>query len=292
MSEAIGLLGAAIAAVFWGSQFVPFKISKKKPSAVQYQFMTTIGIFLLSLVLVPILSLSYSINLAGIIGGFLWASGNFLATKSVEKAGLAKTMPVWSAGVVLVSSFIGLAFFQEIVQNLFMAIFGAAAIILGVLFVSKGYGKMKEKSDLGNLGNFGNLGIVFSILAGLIFGLQLVPMKLANLTAVEFFFPMSLGILIAGTIIFLLHREKIKNIAIPHGLLGGAIWNIGNLGSIFSVMFLGLAIGFPITQLSSVLAVAWGILAFKEIRERRKRLYVFLGAIIVILGAIALTFSK
>lgn len=280
----LGVVWALVAAFFFGSQFATFKIAKRKPSAAQYQLMTAVGTFLLAIIMVPIFKLNYAINLAGIVGGFLWATGNFLATKAVEKAGLSKTMPIWAGLVVLVSSVVGIMFFHEAFHIIYVAIFGSVAIIFGIFLVSKGYEDIKQKAA--------SLGIRFAIIAGIIFGFVLVPLKLANLTVNDFFFPMSVGILITGVIIFLLHRERITSIAVMNGIMGGIIWNIGNLSSIFAVAILGYAVGPPMTQLAAVVSVLWGVFAFKEIKERRKKVYVFLGAIIVILGAAALAFSK
>lgn len=284
MNGVIGLIGALVAAIFFGSQFATLRIAKKKPSSAQYQLMTAFGIILLSTILVPILKLRYAVNIAGIVGGFFWAAGNFLATKAVEKSGLSRTMPIWSGCIIIISFVIGLFVFSEIIRNVYMGISGTLAIILGIFFVSKGYGKMKEKSD--------KMGIIFAVLAGAFFSFPLVPMKIAHLTSTEFFFPMSIGILITATMIFLLHRERINNVAILNGLAGGAIWNVGNLGAIFSVTYLGLAVGYPLTQMAAVVAVLWGIFVFKEIRESTKKTYVLLGAITVILGAVLLASAK
>lgn len=284
MNGVIGLIGALVAAIFFGSQFATFKIAKKKPSSAQYQLMTAFGIILLSTILVPILKLSYVINIAGIAGGFFWATGNFFATKAVEKSGLSRTLPIWSGCIIIIAFVIGLFAFSEIIRNTYMATFGALTIILGIFFVSKGYEETKEKSD--------KRGVIFAVLAGTFFSFPLVPMKISNLTSTEFFFPMSIGILITAIVIFLLHRERINNVAILNGLAGGAIWNIGNLGAIFAVTSLGLAVGYPLTQMAAVVAVLWGIFVFKEIRESKKKAYVLLGAIMVILGAVLLASSK
>lgn len=282
--EIYGFIGALTAAVFWGSQFVPYLIAKEKPFVAQYQWMTTIGIFIFALIAVPIFKLNYSINLAGIIGGFLWAFGNFFATKALEKLGQAKSFPIYASIIVLLSFFIGILFFGDILRNASFGIIGCIIIILGIYLVSRGYEAFKSKAAF--------LGVIFAIATGILFGVQLVPLKIAGLTAREFFFPMSLGILIMGTIIFLLHRKKPENKAISNGLIGGVLFNIGNLGSIFSVTYLGLAIGFPLTQLTIVIAVLWGVLVFKEIKDRNKKIFVFLGSIIMVLGAALLGFSK
>jgi glucose uptake protein GlcU len=50
---------------------------------------------------------------------------------------------------------------------------------------------------------------------------------------------------------FLVKREMPVfhlRVALVPGLITGILWNIGNVGSIVATMYLGLTIGFPLTQ--------------------------------------------
>ena len=46
----------------------------------------------------------------------------------------------------------------------------------------------------------------------------------------------------------------------------GVLWSIGNLGSIYASQYLGLAVGFSLTQTCLVVAGIWSIALLRELR--------------------------
>lgn len=134
-------------------------------------------------------------------------------------------------------------------------------------------------------------GLMLSAGAGILFGSQLVPFRLASLSPQNFFFPMSLGIVLFGIVFFLSKRRALKNDAIFSGILGGVIWNIGNLLSIIAVSLIGLAKGFPLTQTAVLIAVLWGLLYFKEVTALKNIIKVLVGAFILLAGVILLSLA-
>ncbi len=46
----------------------------------------------------------------------------------------------------------------------------------------------------------------------------------------------------------------------------GLMWSIGNFGSIFAAQYLGLAVGFALTQTCLVVAGLWGLTLLREVR--------------------------
>lgn len=276
--ENLGLLAALGAALAWGTYIVPFK---RSPSAdlVQFQAVMTVGIFIFALVVSLILGYPLTLNVYGIIGGFFWASANSISLKAVSDIGLSRAMPIWVSLVILTSFVWGATVFSELPSGLRMGILGIVLITLGVVLV-------------GSTGNVENKnirrGILLSLLSGVLFGTQLVPLKLGNLEPASFFFPMSVGIVLFGIGLALFKQIKLKNEAISSSLLAGVIWNIGNLLSIIAVSLIGLAKGFPLTQSAVLIAVLWGLFYFKEITSRKQVTQVLIGAVILLLGVIIL----
>ncbi len=282
MSELLGIISALTAALAFGSYIVPMK-KIKQPNIFQFQALMCTGIFLLSLILVSILKYSFNFNLFAIVSGFLWAIGNILSLIAVKEAGLARTMPIWVAGVVLIPFFVGILYFNELPKSLIFGLIGSVLIIIGASIVAV-VEKLKKKSSV--------KGILLAAIAGVFFGTYIIPLKLYNLTANEFFFPISLGIFICSWMIFALKSSRIQTKVIPYSLVSGAIWNIGNLASIFAVIYLGLAKGFPLTQLAVLIASAWGLFYFKEVKERNKIVKIIIGAVALMIGAVLLSFAK
>ncbi len=276
--ENLGLLTALSAALVWGSYIVPFKMSPSS-NLVQFQALMTIGIFLFALVVLPFLGYPLTLNIYGITGGVLWASANAMSLKAVTDIGLSRAMPIWVSVVILVSFLWGAIAFQELPAGLMKGLVGIVLIILGVVLV-------------GSTGNVENKnirrGILLSVLAGALFGSQLMPLKVGNLSPSTFFFPMSVGIVLFGVIFFLFKQARFKNEAIFNSLLAGGIWSLGNLLSIIAVSLIGLAKGFPLTQSAVLIAVFWGLFYFKEITQPRHKLQVLVGAVILLSGVIIL----
>ncbi len=275
----LGIIGALIAAIGWGSYFVPLKKLGKEVDIYVFQFIMCSGILLSSLVFS--LFFGYEIIYPAIISGFVWAIGNILSAFAVKRAGLAIAPPIWMGTGIFVSFFLGVVILLENVEML-SAISGVLLLVLGIYILSLIYGK--GKADLN--------GIILALLSGLIFGSYLLPLNFFNLKAESYLFSMSLGIFLCSTILLLFSKRRIqKELAFP-GIVSGVIWNIANIGSLFAVNILGLAIGFPLTQLALFVSIVWGIVYFKEFREKRKKVMVLISAIILFSGALLLGLSK
>jgi glucose uptake protein GlcU len=58
---------------------------------------------------------------------------------------------------------------------------------------------------------------------------------------------------------------KPSSMALP-AMVSGVMWSIGNYGSIFAAQYLGLAVGFSLTQTALLVGGIWGLTLLKEIR--------------------------
>lgn len=274
----LGFLAAIGTALAWGSYMVPFKRSKSS-NLVQFQALIALGIGLSGLIISLILGYPLSLNLFGLLSGFLWASANAIFLVAVVNLGLARAVPIASS-LVIISSFLwGGLVFNEMPQGFILGLFGIGLIILGVALISAiGTTATVNKRK----------GLVAAMVAGLVWGSQLVPLKVGNVSTKEFFFPVCLGILITGSLIFIIKKVKIKKEAIKESLLSGFIWNIGNLLSLVSLSIIGLSKMGPTAQSSTLVAVLWGLFYFKEVTKPKAKLQILIGAVILLLGVITL----
>lgn len=276
--ENLGFLYAIGAALCWGTYMVPFKKSKSE-SLIQFQTLMSVGILLSGFIISLLVGFPLNFNIYGIIAGVFWAIGNTLALIAIKNLGLSKAVPLMSSIVILSTFLWGALVFGELPSGLFFASFGLLLIIAGVVIVSA-----RGESRSENI----KAGLIAAILGGLVFGSQLVPLKLGHVSAANFFFSTCLGIFITALAIFLFKPVKFKNEAIKESLLSGTIWNIGNFLSIASVSLIGLAKGYPLSQSSVLVAVLWGVFYFKEITQPKHKLQVLIGAVILLIGVITL----
>lgn len=274
----LGFLAALGAALAWGSFMVPFKKSGSS-NLIQFQALIAVAIGFSGLIASLVLGYPLTLNVYGLISGVLWAVANALSLGAIMNLGLSRAVPLMSSLVVIFSFLWGALFFHEIPAGLTTGFWGIGLIVTGVVLVSS-----TENMESRNI----RRGLLAGIFAGLIWGSQLVPLKVGNVLTTDFFFPVCLGIFLTGLLIAVIKGIKFKYEAVGFSLASGVIWNIGNLLSLISLSLIGLSKAGPISQTSSLVAVAWGLFYFKEIPRRRQKAQVLIGAVILISGVITL----
>lgn len=269
----LGFLYAIVAALAWGSYMVPFKrLGSSNP--IYYQALMGLGVLLSGFLLTFLMGYSFNLNIAGIGSGFLWAFANIIFLSAITNLGLSKAIPTTSSMVILTSFLWGSFVFGEISSNLLLAVLSIGLIIFGVCLV--GSVGISQSQNL-------KKGFSAAVLAGIIFGSQFTPVQITKVETKDFFFAMAVGVFIATSVIMLVTKTKFEKIS-KEGLFSGALWNLGNLFGAMAISLIGLAKGLPITQLSVVVGVSWGILYFKEIKSAKNIMQISLGTIVFLLG--------
>ena len=143
----------------------------------------------------------------------------------------------------------------------------------GLMLLSSDYKKqhmVQQRRDL-------MTGILCSIISGIAFGSLLVPAQFVSreYRGWDYVFSFSMGALIMAsvpTIILVIYHYIITKELIPFhvkttflpGMLSGILWSAGNAFRVFAVLYLGMAIGFPLSQLGLILSGLIGMIFFKE----------------------------
>lgn len=277
----LGFLTAAGTALAWGSYMVPFK--KFPPqNLVQFQLLIAVSIFISTFLICLIFNYPISLNLYGVVAGIIWAVGNPLSLQAVADLGLSRALPIFLSVIITLSFLWGVLVFGEITTGLPLAFLAILGIIAGVILIAS-VGNTQSKNV--------KRGIILSVFSGILFGHQLIPLKLGKLTPEEFFFPMSVGILVFAVSFALFKQVKLKNEGIGVSIFSGLIWNIGNFLSLMTVSLIGLAKGGPIIQFQLLIAVCWGIFYFKEITKMTQKIQIMIGTVIFFIGIIFLAVS-
>lgn len=109
-NASVGILGVAVASLVWGSNFIVCKGYELPSDGIHFAFLMSIGILLVGL-----LSLFSSemedgdyeavFSPCGLLGGALWACGNFLTVPIIQAIGLGVGLAIW-AGVNMIVAFV------------------------------------------------------------------------------------------------------------------------------------------------------------------------------------------
>lgn len=280
MSLELGVAAALVSAAMFGSQFVPLK-KVKNPDMLHYSAFMYAAIFLASVAFSLLLGFPLALNYFGLAAGLVWSAGNMLQIFSISRIGLAKATAI-PLGIVLVSNFAqGTLYFREPL-NFIIGAAGIAVFILGIFLVSRSRGD--EKAD--------SLGLGYAFAAGILFSTPAFLFKLGALPESQFLFPMGFGILLSCISLFALKVRKMKTEEAKPALVSGIMWSIGMLTTLYAILFLGLAIGAPLTQLGLLVGVLWGLFYFREIKDVSIVKKVMLGAVLIFAAGILLTLSK
>lgn len=272
----LGLLFAVLAAISWGTFFVPVR-KVGVTNVWQLQGATSFGILLFA---IPIgFFWGFEIQLSGLFSGLIWTAANLLALYSVKLIGLARTSPLL-AGFSIITAFVwGTAFFGETFDSLVLALVAIGLLLSGLPLVSSG-----EKNPAVQ-----KKGYLTAVASGLIGGSYIIPMQ-ATQTLQSGFFSLSLFIFAIGIPLFFFARRFIKKETIA-GLVSGILFNLGSLSVLVAVGLIGITTAFPISQTATLFAVSWGILYFKEIVQKRGIVRVAGGAAIILCGAALLAIA-
>ncbi|MCG9887121.1 MAG: GRP family sugar transporter [Cyanobacteria bacterium] len=274
---AIGWLSALLAAVLWGSYLVPVR---QRPAVDPNSFQMAMAIGILGFgLLVSIATGQWRIEGWGLLSGVIWAAGSASSIRAVQGLGLARGLACWASVSILASAAWGVIAFREPV-TIGWAIAGTLTMAAGVAAI--GASTASPRTDLKPQD------WLLAAMTGLLFGSQAVPFRLSGLGPTEFLLGMSVGIFGAALVAIALGRKRMDWSLLGPGSAAGVAWNVANLSSCFTVVYLGMAVGMPATQLAIVVNNAWAAFYFKEMRNPRVLKQLAGGSALMLAGIILL----
>ena len=250
--------------------------------------------------------------LSAAVGGVIWNIGTLLLVAAISIAGMSVAFPIgggigWTLGILI--NYMG-----KPEGNPIFLFSGTAFIILAILLSMQSYKKLAAHQKKPTL-----KGILLSLLAGLCiaFFYRFVASalatdfspaeagKISSYTAVAFF---SIGALICTAILnpFFMARpvqgEPVKmaewfsggSNAHLLGMLGGAIWCLGNSVSFMAVGAASPAISYGLSNSAPVVAALWGIFVWKEFKDAPKGTNLFLSLMFCcyLIGLVLIVYSR
>ena len=105
--------------------------------------------------------------------------------------------------------------------------------------------------------------------------------------------PQSVGMLITSSIIVKYFSKEIVYMEnVLFNLITGILWSIANLGMFITTNTLGVTISFSISQSCVIVATLGGIIFFKEKKNKKEWLAIFIGIILIMSGVFMLSIIK
>jgi len=299
-SYALAILFCFVTMLCWGSWANTQKLVQQKWRFELFYWDYVIGIFVFSLLAAFTMgsygeegrSFLEDIRQAGsgnivnaLIGGFVFNLANILLTAAIAGAGMAVAFPVG----------IGLALIIGVVINYILLSKGNPVLLFsGVLLVTIAIiiNALAYSKHMGATGRKGvTKWIVVSVIAGILMSTfysfvasamdleNFVSPAVGKMTPYTAFVVFATGILLSN-ILFnsILMRKPLEGSPLRYadyfkggrlhlvGMLGGAIWGLGNLFNLIAAEKAGPAISYGLGQGATLVAALWGVLIWKEFK--------------------------
>jgi len=279
MIDFTGLSLAVFAAFFFGTYYVPFKRISNIDSYT-YQFFVGIGALIVGIFTSLLLRIPLEFNIIGLISGIMWAVANLASANAIRYMGVSG-VAIAQAVIVLVSFLWGTVFFQEPFESMALAVAGISLLILGLPLISS-----RDK------GSSIRKGFMLFALAGILWGSVYVVPLTYKISAHSIIPSMMLGVFLSGALSFFAGKRQLSPSNALNSISSGILWAIGNVAAALAIDYIGLALAGPIPQLAMLVSISWGVLYFKEIREKSKITKVIAGGTVLVVGAILLALAK
>jgi glucose uptake protein GlcU len=236
-----------------------------------------------------------------ILAGMLWAVANTLTVFAIRDVGLAIAFPLWNTNS-LVGILWGRLLFGELKGaspiNIAKVVLGALAIVAAAILLG-----FSTIHNAGPQAGSALGGILAAAGASLLWGTMYIPYRKAyvsGMNPLSFVTVFTIGELATVLVLafaldpnsvhLLMHSSETKKI-IFWLFLGGFVWVIGDIFQQYATKYIGIGRGIPLSNTNQIWGLAWGALVFGELAHANAahRLYVVIGSVVMILGALAVS---
>jgi len=227
-----------------------------------------------------------------VIGGLIWSLGGWCAFTGTNKLGIAKAFGIWAPLNIIVSLLWGAVLFQEFLNisagSILWLVIAIITILAGILLIIFAKGTDDPADSVTAM----KPGILAAIGAGIFWGSYFIPIKYSGISPWSGAFPLAIGMAVGGVILALLSRQTWKLNSsgdTARACLTGALWSLGNYGSLFMIDTIGAGKGFTIAQISLVISALIGIYWLHEPPPgTRVANWTLVGCVLATIGGIVL----
>jgi drug/metabolite transporter (DMT)-like permease len=308
-------LGFAISfasSVFFAAYIFPRKLSTLP--VWDYQFWLSVAVLpcLFGLAFVSGVSLSItSTHLwLSILCGVLWSAGSVCYSLAVDYIGVTRSTPIKNFAPVFAALY-GVFLFQEYTLSkpsfFMMMAFGVLLMTFAAFLIGKASAPMTDRSKAFDPFLVGTdrrhylfLGVLCSLGAAFFYGAYSVPLKYVLRHDVDPFLACAwLGVgVFASSFVFMMfcNRWRVPFIKssreIRFALLAGILWAIAQLLGTWAMYYIPMSISWPVSNISTLIAVGWGVWIFHEVRIREHLHDVVWSLLLYSIGLVLLGFAS
>ncbi|GLB47311.1 putative sugar uptake protein [Philodulcilactobacillus myokoensis] len=282
------ILIGIIPAIFWG--FAPIATKKTGGSPIQQLVGNTFGSLLLAGVIILIFRPAISIPdfIWCFFSGAAWALGQLMQYISFTKMNVSSAVPSFAGIQMIGTSLFGIFFLNEWVStsSKILGFLCMIALFIGILFTAH---QDKHEQRRHNKHEH-HIGVICLVVGGIAYTFCDVLPRVPNASGLSGILPQTIGQIVTSLIIsriivpkqwgkFLIGKKTVENTFC--GLLSGG----GTFFYLVSSKINGVATGFPLSQLNSVISVIAGILFLHEHKDHLEMIYTEFGLILIVLSA-------
>ncbi len=307
----LGFVIAALAAIPFAAYIFPRKLSRLP--VLEYQCWLGLAVAPLGVLFAFLfgagLDISHPMVFFALICGPVWTAGSICYSKAVDHIGVARSTPVKNLAPMFAAIY-GIALFGEYTlsdpQSLLMALGGvgfmiSAASVLGKAGANENERAIAYDNRLSEVEKRALMtrGWIYSALTAFFYGLYAIPVKHAlrnDMDAVTICAWLGIGVLASSSVALLLVRRQIwpkwpgfREFRL--GQIAGSIWIVAQTMGTVAMLYVPMAVSWPVTNLSTLIAIAWGVWIFKEVHIEKHKREVVVSILLYLVGLVLLALA-
>lgn len=307
----VGFVLAILGSLSFGAYILPRKLSRL--SVIEYQYWLSWIIATICLVVALIagspLLIRGDLLWLSFACGPIWTLGSLSYSAAVDNLGVARSTPVKNLAPVF-AAFYGIVVFKEYTLQepvaLTMAITGVALMGAAAFLIGRVTATKHEKAFAFDVSRMAQerkasfvRGMLYSLSAAIFYGAYSIPLKVvfgAKVTPYTACAWLGLGVLASSLLVYVFASGRLfprfpgwREVKIAQ--TAGAIWSAGQILGAAAMIYIPMSISWPVSNLSTLVAVAWGVWIFKEVQMEKHLKEVVFGLALYFVGLALLAFA-
>ena len=309
-SQLFGFWLAVAASVPFAAYILPRKLSRLP--VLEYQCWLGLAVAPIMIIATIIahegMFVSVPAVLLAVSCGPLWAFGSIFYAQAVDHIGVARSTPIKNLAPMWASIY-GILLFREYTMAeptpLIAAIGGTIMMILAAQLLGKAGAPSTERAFAYDINrsaterkNAYRKGWLYSFFTAAFYGAYSVPLKMSlkgGMGAIAACAWLGIGVLITSTFAYQIVSKSLwpkrpENRELKLALGAGAIWTTAQVLGTIAMLHVAMSVSWPISNLSTLIAIGWGVWVFKEVRlaDHKREVWTSLIVYSIGLGLLAL----
>lgn len=311
-NSTVGIALAAVSSLPFAAYIMPRKLCKLR--VVEYQFWLGLAVVPVCLLAVLFAGAPFGGSrdalLYSFVCGPIWVLGSLSYSSAVDRIGVARSTPVKNFAPAFASLY-GIVLFGEYtirdLRSLGFAVGGlllmtAAAWILGRASAPEHETATAFSPNLSESERRKALmwGFLFSLSAAFFYGLYAAPLKVSvareGLDPFTACLYLGLGVLAAGIVVYWVRERRLypptpsrRDFMLSQ--MAGALWTPAQILGTLAMVHVAMSISWPTSNLSTLIAIAWGVFVFKEVHLEKHKGELVLSVLCYAAGVTMLVFA-